>query len=431
MGQNIGDISGGNYIEFNDDGSLRSRGDAVVWEDFRVAMNSLATIGIDAPPFKLFKNSGAAGTEAAIELDGSTQYGVVPNYTDINSDTLTYNMWIKPSSFVNNPSLISREGVIDIFLGSDKRVYVWIDDTEVISSNNLLIEDVKTMITLELIDFGSKIRGYLYINGVLDISVSINEQLPVGQTTAMYVGKYWDGTYYNFKGIIDELSIYNVRLTDAERQWLWNQGKGTNSLPSTITEATEVVAWFEFNEGAGTTVDNNCTLGAGQDITLYGAPTWVSGLIGTDVSGVFLRAFSPDTVQSVQFTIQMPHNWLIGTEVRPHVHWTSKTSTTGKAVVWKMEYTWVGVHGVFSDTTTISGSTELSSQTTANQHFYTNLTPITPSVTGVSSMCLCRLYRDTDDALDTLEDDAMILEFDLHYQKDSMGSFGEFTKYAE
>jgi hypothetical protein len=44
-------------------------------------------------------------------------------------------------------------------------------------------------------------------------------------------------------------------------------------------------------------------------------------------------------------------------------------------------------------------------------------------------MILCRLYRDTDNILDTYEDSIGLLEFDLHYQIDGNGSTDEWIKH--
>jgi hypothetical protein len=55
-----------------------------------------------------------------------------------------------------------------------------------------------------------------------------------------------------------------------------------------------------------------------------------------------------------------------------------------------------------------------------------------PDISGtgltISSMLVCRLYRDPADAEDTYSFDAGLLQMDFHYQTDSIGSKSPFTK---
>lgn len=51
-------------------------------------------------------------------------------------------------------------------------------------------------------------------------------------------------------------------------------------------------------------------------------------------------------------------------------------------------------------------------------------------VNTVSSMLACRLFRDATGAggTDDLDNDAGVLEFDFHYEIDTMGSRSEYLK---
>jgi hypothetical protein len=50
------------------------------------------------------------------------------------------------------------------------------------------------------------------------------------------------------------------------------------------------------------------------------------------------------------------------------------------------------------------------------------------AITGVSSMIVCRLYRNATDAADTYDTAAALLEFDFHYPIDAIGSTSELIK---
>ena len=47
---------------------------------------------------------------------------------------------------------------------------------------------------------------------------------------------------------------------------------------------------------------------------------------------------------------------------------------------------------------------------------------------ALSSMLICRLYRDPADAADTYPQDVAFLQFDVHYEIDSLGSETEYGK---
>jgi hypothetical protein len=151
---------------------------------------------------------------------------------------------------------------------------------------------------------------------------------------------------------------------------------------------------------------------------------------------LYLYWFDASTEEEVWFAVQMPHAWA-GTDIIPHVHWTPKTTADGdpanQTVEWGLEYTWINVGGDFAASSTIYGKTSIPNDANivANRHYKTNLTSISPSASqdGLSSMLVCRLFRNAADAADdTYEDDVGLLEFDLHYEVDMLGSRSVSTK---
>jgi hypothetical protein len=156
---------------------------------------------------------------------------------------------------------------------------------------------------------------------------------------------------------------------------------------------------------------------------------------GAGSQGVFLYWFDASTEEELYFAVQMPHQWK-GTALKPHVHWTPKTTADGspanQKVVWGLEYTWIDLAGDFANTSTVTGSTHTpaDANVVAGRHYITALTTMTPSATqdGISSMLVCRLYRVAADAADNYEHDAGLLQFDFHFEIDSLGSDQEYTK---
>jgi hypothetical protein len=128
----------------------------------------------------------------------------------------------------------------------------------------------------------------------------------------------------------------------------------------------------------------------------------------------------------------MPHAWLQGSAIRPHVHWRKATQGAGTAV-WRFEYEFVNVGDAFTDTLEQEDKYTTSPLTadngTALIHLITPFTEVDMTGKRVSCMALCRLSRIGNDATnDTYAGVAQLLEFDIHYQIDSYGSVQEYIK---
>ncbi len=151
---------------------------------------------------------------------------------------------------------------------------------------------------------------------------------------------------------------------------------------------------------------------------------------GASSQGVYAYEFSnPVSAPSEKelfFSVQMPHDYVIGSELRPHVHWTPSTTGAGN-VTWLLEYTWSYIHGEFSATTLISSSNPAMGSTT--KHQISSLPTISETPVGtptVSSMLICRLSR--VQAGNTYAATCWLHEIDFHYQKDGFGSRNETSK---
>lgn len=201
-------------------------------------------------------------------------------------------------------------------------------------------------------------------------------------------------------------------------------GNGTNN---TFIEADGSLSY----EGSATRWDD---LKIPIDATSKGssnAPTYAKYIDnGSGSQGVWIYWFSPTQEQEGYFVLQMPHAWKEGSTLYPHVHWTSNTSQTNKAVTWGLEYTWTNVNGTFQNTTILKNSTPIDGDTgvTANKHYITSLGPISGTNKTLSSMLVCRVFRVASDSSDTYSSNAGLLEIDFHYEIDSDGSRQEYTK---
>lgn len=138
--------------------------------------------------------------------------------------------------------------------------------------------------------------------------------------------------------------------------------------------------------------------------------------------------FAASGTETLFLIAQLPHTWKQETDLEPHVHWEKTTSATGN-VRWVLRYEWAPIGEVRSSLLSLASSTtSVSDNDTANTHAITDLGTIDASGKGISDMLMMRLDRTGSSGADTYGADARLLEFDIHYQKDSLGSRGEFTK---
>ena len=153
------------------------------------------------------------------------------------------------------------------------------------------------------------------------------------------------------------------------------------------------------------------------------APTW------TAYSAGLLLGFSYQAVEGneeeVYFVAQVPHSYKEGSNVWPHVHWIPDEDTTDdpEVVRWGLEYEWINIDGSFSGSTTIYA--EESFTDVADKNLKTEFSAIDGTGMTISSMIVCRLFRNSSSVNDTYDSGtalALLLEFDFHFEMDTVGS---------
>ncbi len=102
-------------------------------------------------------------------------------------------------------------------------------------------------------------------------------------------------------------------------------------------------------------------------------PTWTT-FLGS------LKALAFDGGSSegeLFFDVQMPHGWVEGTTIYPHIHWAPSTTGSGN-VIWYLEYTWANYQGTFGTPTDIN-SGAITAGGTAFKHLISSI----PSSGGI------------------------------------------------
>ena len=154
----------------------------------------------------------------------------------------------------------------------------------------------------------------------------------------------------------------------------------------------------------------------------------VNDIIDTGAGpGLYIYWFDKDKEEELFFTVQMPHGWLEGSDIKPHVHWVANSGTGN--VEWALEYTWANVNSFFNTTTSnVTGYTPISDYADY-KHMLTSLGDMNGSDKTLSSIIICRIFRKATSGNDSFSADAGLLQIDFHYQIDSDGSNEVLSKY--
>ena len=149
---------------------------------------------------------------------------------------------------------------------------------------------------------------------------------------------------------------------------------------------------------------------------------------GSGSVGVYAYAFSHTAEEEVFFEAQLPHGYVEGTEIEPHIHAIlTSDADAGETVRFGLEYTWSNVNDVFPATTIIYADRTLTDEDVANKQLIIGFEPdIEEAGMRISAMLSCRLFRDV--ATDTYAHDVVVLELDFHYRADERGSEQTFIK---
>jgi hypothetical protein len=305
----------------------------------------------------------------------------------------------------------------------------------------------------------------MYLNGVLlNVSSMVGPQGPTGNGTSITVNSTTTGLpgtpalVTNIGNITDAIFDFTIPQGIQGPQGIngTNGSVGPNFVDSST--GTSLVGVL-FGNGVYVNASNNISasnLNLSGNITAYGITLTVPPLLAVPVwedirliPGSFDRAgvtdpayvaYSPNggtistyltewqTIDIASCTVQIPHAYKEGSDIYCHIHWTAGargSAENGKAVGWKVDYTWTNIDDVFGNMSTLN----LSDACDGVNHRH-QMTPdilINGSGKTISSMLILNIKRSDTGADDTWVGTTssnlpMMLELDLHYQIDTLGS---------
>lgn len=244
--------------------------------DWRVRTNcSVKSTYIFAPRFNSGTGTAPSGS-TSLSLDGSSESGTAGNLT-LSGSALSLEGWIKPSSFKSASPYISS--VMGTEVSDSNSAFLRLGDANlannklqfVVSINNVQqkLASVTALNTNTWYHVAATYDGAnmkLYINGVLDATRAQTGN--VASSGAFNVG-YLYNTSRNFNGKVDEVRVWKRALSQTEI----SQKMCNVTLP-----ATSLAAYWKFNEGNGSSVQDSSGNGVTLTLTGVDASNW-----GTDV----------------------------------------------------------------------------------------------------------------------------------------------------
>ncbi len=213
------------------------------------------------------------GAGTALAFDGVNDYVSISNSAALNAFPLTVMGWLRNEDFNPNRGLVNKyvagslngyqlylyEGTLHAWYFRTNSSYVW-DGGRGLNGGFL---DIFGWSHIAFTVDGT--GGKLYVNGVLRDSRAWTGTAGAPTTTQeMRLGRS-DNNF--FRGAMDEVSIWNVALSQSAIAGAMNRRLATNE--------TGLVAYWRLDEGAGATTADLVPNRAGDNRgTLFGGPAW-------------------------------------------------------------------------------------------------------------------------------------------------------------
>jgi len=220
-------------------------------------------------------------------------------------------------------------------------------------------------------------------------------------------------------------------LAGTEETYINDGGVSKKTTLNAIVDS--IVGKGDFLTGDNTVWNDYMIPGTSVKATGNSPPDLAGSFVGDNTLDLYVFDGN-NTLEQVFFTIQLPHDWKEGSTIYPHVHFspvsTNSADTATRVVRFGFEYTWANIGGTFGTTATLNlDSDPFVPNTSQWAHLLCkNATGIAGTDKTLSSMLVCRLFRDPADAVDTYPQDVAFLQFDIHYEIAGLGSSAEFAK---
>lgn len=153
------------------------------------------------------------------------------------------------------------------------------------------------------------------------------------------------------------------------------------------------------------------------------APDWVT------YGSTPFQVLRFQTGESMFFFAQMPHEYLEGTDLEPHVHMILESNGAGSGVEnisWRLDYSWANIGEGFPSYAGLQKTIDYQFIGKANQHTVHGLGTISGTGKKLSSMLMLKLTRMS--VVPNYVPEVYLLELDIHFQRVNWGSIQEYRQ---
>ena len=229
----------------------------------------------------------ASADLTGLRFDGIDDYVLIEENVIPDSGDYSISFWVKADSGNTGARTILSQSDTSgspFYFGaistSDTSATIKMNkDWEDIKNENFYIDDKWHFYTIvndgTIGDSASIVdTSAFYIDGVL-ISKVIGEGKSYPKDEKFFIAKMWDSSGQYFSGIIDEITIWDRKLTADEITSLYNSGEGLDPTLDTLDYigSSNLIGFWPFSEGADSSASDFS--GSGFDGQIIGA-SWVN-----------------------------------------------------------------------------------------------------------------------------------------------------------
>ncbi|MES0334835.1 MAG: hypothetical protein SFH39_00535 [Candidatus Magnetobacterium sp. LHC-1] len=287
---------------------------------------------------------------------------------------------------------------------------------------------VFTITQISSLDYLSVTTAFCEAVTYLDASVGTHTTyLKTGASPTGFVIEADSYSSYSFGFSFDDFSLKELQAGDAEvHGWITALGGKIRTNPNSAMDLDVTCGANKTIELQNVVYDDvrinlgNISRPGGSD------PAWVAYDVNGGGVSTYLLEFEKNEYGT--FTVQIPHGYKEGENIKVHLHWTPGprgNEENAATVGWKVDYSWANINGNFGTMSTADLSDACDG--TDHKHQMTPEVSITGTSKNVSSMLICNVKRTDISADDTWVGTAsgelpMLLEVDFHFPIDTIGS---------
>lgn len=203
-----------------------------------------------------------------LDFDGSNDYVDFGPFNGSGLGAGTIGAWVKTTVSLTNARVLEMGTTTDrvgILMDVNGKGVLYSLDASSVEINLISAKSINDGNWHYISGIWSDLGAYLYIDGVLENSITGDKTNILNASSIAYIGEYVGGGNYYWNGQIDDVKIYNY-------------ARSTRQIHEDMMNSP--VAYWKFNEGYGTTAHDEKGNSDGTLTNMDAATDWVTGMFG-------------------------------------------------------------------------------------------------------------------------------------------------------